>query len=386
MPDNPRLKLNSLGINKPPAQTRVIVAMSGGVDSSVTAAMLNDQGYEVIGLTMQLYDHGAAVNRKGACCAGRDIHDAKRIAAELDFPHYVLDYESFFKRQVINEFVDSYTNGYTPIPCIRCNERVKFKELLQTAKNLGADCLATGHYIKRLMGCDGPELHRAADLGKDQSYFLFTTTKEQLEYLRFPLGEIASKEETRKLALRYGLSIAQKPDSQDICFVPEGNYAELVRKYNPDALQPGYVVDMKDNILATHEGVSNFTIGQRRRLGVNHSTEPLYVVRLDSKNRRVVVGPRSALDTFKFTINNVNWLGDHAFDTREAWELDVKVRSTSKTIPAFVLPLPNKEALIELAEPEKAIAPGQACVFYASTGSRVLGGGWISRKAEHPVH
>jgi len=375
-----QIKANLLGFNKLPSQTRVVVAMSGGVDSSVTAAMLKAQGYEVIGLTMQLYDHGASVARKSACCAGRDIHDAKRIANEMDFPHYVLDYENFFKQQVINEFVESYTNGYTPIPCIRCNERVKFKELLQTAKKLDADCLATGHYIRRVEGVKGPELHRATDRDKDQSYFLFTTTRDQLEFLRFPLGEIESKEQTRNLAKQFGLSIADKPDSQDICFVPSGNYSELVKKHNPDALKPGEIVDLEDNVLAHHEGIAHFTIGQRRRLGIDHSPEPLYVVKLDPSKNKVIVGPRSALGTQSFTINNINWIGSEEFDSREYWDIKVRVRSTGLIIPAYVYPRSGKKAYVKLVKPERAVAPGQACVFYHPEESRILGGGWISRK------
>ena len=373
-------KKNSLGFEKKTEKTRVVVAMSGGVDSSVVAAKLHEENYEVIGITMQLYDHGSMIAKKGACCAGRDIHDARRIANEIGFPHYVLDYESYFKKQVIQEFVDSYTSGYTPIPCIRCNERVKFRELLDMAKSLDADCLATGHYIQRVASDHGVELHRAKDLTKDQSYFLFTTTKEQLDFLRFPLGEIESKSETRKLAQKYGLSVAQKPDSQDICFVPDGDYAKLVRQIKPQALRPGKIVDLEDNVLGEHEGISNFTIGQRRRLGINGFTEPLYVVKIDSTKAEVVVGPRSSLNTYDFEISDVNWLGDRPFEKTETFNVDVKVRSARSPTPAIVIPLGNNKAKIQLIDPELAVSPGQACVFYSQDSSRVFGGGWISKK------
>ena len=370
---------NELGFAKPPEDTRVVVAMSGGVDSSVVAAMLKHKGYEVIGLTMQLYDHGKMVSSSKTCCAGRDIHDAKRVADDMDFPHYVLNYESFFKQQVIDDFVSSYTSGHTPIPCIRCNERVKFKELLETAKNLGADCLATGHYIRRMNGNHGLELHRAIDRSKDQSYFLFTTTMEQLDFLRFPLGDLESKEVTRNLAKQLKLPIAQKPDSQDICFVPDGDYTKLVKNYKPDALQPGEIIDLNGKVLAHHNGIANFTIGQRRRLGIDYSPNPLYVVKLDPSNHRVIVGPRNALDTHAFKLSKVNWLGNQVFGSKDCWEIMVKVRSTSNIVPAFVTPLPNNEAKIELSNPERAVAPGQACVFYHTNNTQVLGGGWISK-------
>lgn len=354
--------------------------MSGGVDSSVVAAKLHEENYEVIGITMQLYDHGSMIAKKGACCAGRDIHDARRIADEIGFPHYILDYESYFKQQVIQEFVESYTNGYTPIPCIRCNERVKFRELLDMAKSLDADCLATGHYIHRVVGKNGVELHRAKDLTKDQSYFLFTTTREQLNFLRFPLGEMNSKSETRDLARKYGLAVAQKPDSQDICFVPDGDYARLVKRIKPEALKPGNIVDLEGNVLGTHEGISHFTIGQRRGLGISGFSEPQYVVRIDSSNAEVIVGPQSALSTYDFEISNVNWLGDLPFEEEDSINVDVKVRSTRTPAPAFVIPLSETKAKIQLIDPELAVSPGQACVFYSQDSSRVLGGGWISRK------
>ncbi|MGB5868980.1 MAG: tRNA 2-thiouridine(34) synthase MnmA, partial [Albidovulum sp.] len=269
--------INSLGFAKPPAETRVVVAMSGGVDSSVVAAVLKDQGYDVVGVTLQLYDHGAALAKKGACCAGQDIHDARRVAEAMGFPHYVLDYENMFREAVIDEFADAYLAGATPVPCIRCNERVKFKDLLGTAGDLGADCMATGHYIQRKVGAAGAELHCAADANRDQSYFLFSTTPEQLDYLRFPLGHLVSKAETRALAAKYGLSVADKPDSQDICFVPDGNYAAVIEKLRPGAADPGEIVDMDGQVLGTHRGVIHYTIGQRRGLGVGGTGDPIYV-------------------------------------------------------------------------------------------------------------
>ncbi|MGR3572694.1 tRNA 2-thiouridine(34) synthase MnmA [Brevirhabdus sp.] len=371
--------LNSLGFAKPPAQTRVVVAMSGGVDSSVVAAMLADEGYDVIGVTLQLYDHGAALAKKGACCAGRDIHDARRVAEEMGFPHYVLDYENVFRDAVIDEFADSYLAGATPVPCIRCNERVKFKDLLNTARELDADCMATGHYIQRKSGPGGAELHSAADAARDQSYFLFSTTSEQLEYLRFPLGHLASKAETRALAARYGLSVADKPDSQDICFVPDGNYAKVIEKLRPGAADPGQIVDTEGTILGEHRGVIHYTVGQRRGLGIGGMSDPLYVVRLDVEKRHVIVGPRSMLATRSVPLREINWLGDAPLDSRAEWHLDVKVRSTRPPVPAIVRPLSPTEAQVELLSPEQGISPGQACVFYDPDSSRIFGGGWIWR-------
>lgn len=369
----------SLGFLKAPTETRVAVAMSGGVDSSVVAAMMAEEGFEVIGLTMQLYDHGAALAKKGACCAGADIHDARRVAAAMGFAHYVLDYENLFREAVMDEFADAYLAGATPIPCIRCNERVKFQDLMHLARDLDADCLATGHYIRRLDGPNGPELHRAADPGKDQSYFLFTTTREQLDYLRFPLGGIETKAETRAMAARYGLAVADKPDSQDICFVPEGRYTDVIEKLRPGASQPGEVVHLDGRVLGEHSGVLNYTIGQRRGLGIA-SGEPLYVVKLDAETRRVIVGPRDALGASEVRLHQINWLGDGDFrDAPEGgWEMAVKVRSTRPPKPARVIPGKNGTAVAMLSEPEDGVAPGQACVFYATEGTRVLGGGWIT--------
>ncbi|NOD96191.1 tRNA 2-thiouridine(34) synthase MnmA [Ruegeria sp. HKCCD6228] len=371
--------LNSLGFAKPPSETRVVVAMSGGVDSSVVAAYLADQGYDVVGVTLQLYDHGAALAKKGACCAGIDIHDARRVAEERGFPHYVLDYENIFKDAVIDEFADSYLAGATPVPCIRCNERVKFKDLLETARDLEADCMATGHYIQRKMGANGPELHSAEDANRDQSYFLFSTTPEQLNFLRFPLGHLPSKDATREMAAQYGLSVADKPDSQDICFVPDGNYASVIEKLRPGAAEPGEIVHADGRVLAQHNGVIHYTIGQRRGLGIGGLSEPLYVVKLDVDKKQVVVGPKEMLATRVVPVREINWLGDEPFSSRDEWHLSVKVRSTRPPREAIIRPLSDTTAEVELLTPEEGISPGQACVFYANEGSRVFGGGWIWR-------
>jgi tRNA-specific 2-thiouridylase len=369
---------NALGFDKSPKDTRVVVAMSGGVDSSVVAAELAAQGYDVIGITLQLYDHGAALAKKGACCAGSDIHDARRVAEKLNFPHYVLDYENSFRESVIDDFAKSYLAGATPIPCIRCNERIKFKDLLETAIDLDADCMATGHYIQRKNGINGAELHMAADHQRDQSYFLFSTTAKQLDYLRFPLGSLASKAETRALAAKYGLDVANKPDSQDICFVPDGNYAAVIEKLHPGAAQPGKIIDQNDNILGTHNGVINYTIGQRRGLGIGGLEEPLYVVKLDVDRKLVIVGPKELLATRQVSLKEVNWLGDIPLMTKSTWEIRAKVRSTRPPRDAVLRPISNTEAIVELIAAEEGIAPGQACVFYGQDSSRVLGGGWIS--------
>ncbi len=381
MLDGGTSSMNSLGLAKPPAETRVVVAMSGGVDSSVVAAMLAAEGYDVVGVTLQLYDHGAALARKGACCAGRDIHDARRVAETMGFPHYVLDYENRFRESVVDEFADAYLAGATPVPCIRCNQRVKFRDLLETARDLDADCMATGHYVRRLVGPGGPELHRAADPARDQSYFLFATTPAQLDFLRFPLGSLASKAETRALAARHGLTVADKPDSQDICFVPDGDYAGVIRKLRPGAAEPGEIVHLDGQVLGRHEGVIHYTVGQRRGLGIGGGGEPLFVLRLDPDRRRVVVGPRSALATRSVQVAEVNWLGDGDFEAAPegGWEIAVKVRSTRPPKPARLRPLGAACARVELLGAEEGVAPGQACVFYAPDGDRVLGGGWITR-------
>ena len=370
-------ELNSLGFAKSPSDTRVVVAMSGGVDSSVVAAQLADEGYDVVGVTLQLYDHGAALAKKGACCAGIDIHDARRVADEMNFPHYVLDYENIFKDAVIDEFADSYLAGATPVPCIRCNERVKFKDLLETAKDLNADCMATGHYIQRKIGLKGPELHCAEDANRDQSYFLFSTTPEQLDFLRFPIGHLHSKAATRALASKYGLPVADKPDSQDICFVPNGNYASVIEKLRPGAAEPGDIVHVDGRVLGKHDGVIHYTIGQRRGLGIGGLSDPLYVVRLDVDAKHVVVGPKELLATRIVPVREINWLGDDPFTSRSEWHLSVKVRSTRPPREAIIRPQSNTTAEVELLTPEEGVSPGQACVFYDPNGSRIFGGGWI---------
>ncbi len=364
---------NSLGLDGAPAECRVVVAMSGGVDSSVTAAVLKAQGYDVVGITLQLYDHGEAVRKKGACCAGQDIHDARRVAERLDMPHYVLDYEQRFRDAVMADFADTYLNGETPIPCVRCNERVKFRDLLDTARDLGAEALATGHYVRRFDGPTGAELHRAIDPDRDQSYFLFATTREQLDFLRFPLGGL-HKSETRALASKLGLSVADKPDSQDICFVPTGKYTNVIERLRPGAAEPGEIVHVDGRVLGRHEGIIHFTVGQRRGLGIALG-DPVFVVGVDAATRRVIVGPREALLTRRIALREVNWLGDGAIDGTLC---AVKVRSTRPPVPGRLIEKDGAVSVV-LDEPEEGVAPGQAAVFYAgSEASRVLGGGWIT--------
>lgn len=352
---------------------RVVVAMSGGVDSSVVAALLAQQSLDVVGVTLQLYDHGAAVNRKGACCAGQDIHDARRVAERLGIAHYVLDYEDRFRRAVIEDFAESYTRGETPIPCVRCNQRIKFGDLLDLTRELGADLLATGHYVRRVDAVEGAEIHRAADERRDQSYFLFATTREQLAQLSFPLGGMP-KEQVRDIARELGLLVADKPDSQDICFVPQGRYSDVVRKLRPHASEPGEVVDSDGRVLGNHSGVINFTVGQRRGLGLSGNGEPLFVNRIDAANRRVIVAPRDSLRTKTFSLSDVNWLGPPG---AESVSCSVKVRSTRPPAPAEVQLAGDGSATVRLRDGEDAVAPGQACVFYETGGTRMLGGGWI---------
>lgn len=368
-----------LGLGGRPSDHLVAVAMSGGVDSSAVAGMLVEVGYRVAGFTLQLYDHGAAIAKKGACCAGQDIHDARRVAARLGIAHYVLDYETRFREQVMAPFAASYLTGETPIPCVLCNRTVKFADLLGMSRDLGAAALVTGHYVRRVQGASGAELHRAADPTRDQSYFLFGTTKDQLARLHFPLGD-KPKAETRAIAGRLGLAVASKPDSQDICFVPGGRYAEVVRKLRPEADAPGEIVDLAGKVVGRHKGIVDFTIGQRKGLGLgatSDGSEPSYVVRLEPATRRVVVGPKSALAASRVTLRDLNWLGDTPIP-EDGLAVEVKLRSASPAAAARVFATDNG-AVLRLDEPQHGISPGQAGVLYA--GDRVLGGGWIQDAA-----
>jgi tRNA-specific 2-thiouridylase len=372
--------LNSLDLEGRPQDTRVVVAMSGGVDSSVTAALLKAEGYDVVGVTLQLYDHGAAIHRKGACCAGNDIHDARMVADRIGIPHYVLDYERRFKEAVIDRFAASYVAGETPVPCVDCNMAIKFKDLLDTARELNAEVLATGHYVASRAMPDGSRaLYRAKEEERDQSYFLFGTTGAQLEHLRFPLGDLG-KAQTRALARQFGLAVADKHDSQDICFVPTGRYTDLIERLKPDAATAGDIVDLDGKVLGRHEGIIHFTVGQRRGLKIAGAS-PLYVVALDAATQRVVVGPREALTVRRIALRDVNWIGDGTLDrVLDAGRLEVfvKVRSTRAPQAAF-LSAGAGGYEIELVEGEDGVSPGQACVFYDSAQgqARVLGGGFI---------
>jgi tRNA-uridine 2-sulfurtransferase len=378
MQDNPNI---SEALADLPAGARVVVAMSGGVDSSVCAAICKEAGFDVVGITLQLYDHGEMLRRKGACCAGVDIHDAKRVAAQLGIAHYVLDYESKFKESVIDDFVDTYLSGATPVPCIRCNQTVKFVDLLATAKDLGAVAMVTGHYVQREVNAGKAEMHRAVDGRRDQSYFLFTTTNEQLEFLRFPLGGLADKEETRAIAMRHGLAIADKPDSQDICFVPNGDYASVIDKLRPDASEPGDIVDRDGNVLGQHNGIIHFTIGQRRGIGIG-GHDPLYVTRLDPAKRHVIVGSREDLLCAEVPVGEMNWLIDPP-KAGERLRVEARIRSTRPPEPATIEAMADGTVIVEMDEPEAGVSPGQACVFY--DGERVIGGGWIKKQAEAEI-
>ncbi len=375
----PCLDPASFGLSGLPRDHRIVVAMSGGVDSSLAAALVARAGYETVGITLQLYDHGASTARKGACCAGQDIMDARRVADALSIPHYVLNYESRFRRSVIDDFAQSYMAGETPIPCVRCNQTVKFSDLLATARDLGASALVTGHYVRSRPGPQGWEMLQATDAGRDQSYFLFATKQEQLNFLRFPLGPL-QKSETRALAAKLELPVAAKPDSQDICFAPSGDYASVIRKMHPESAEPGEIVHADGRSLGTHDGIINFTVGQRKGLGVA-AGEPLFVIRIEAASRRVIVGPRELLRTVLLKLRDVNWIGGGALENAVAQELAffVKVRSTQAPRPARFAG-GNDSVCVELADGEYGVAAGQACVFYdgGEGAARVLGGGFIA--------
>ena len=367
--------LNSIGINKKPSNTKVVVAMSGGVDSSTVAGMMKKDGYEVIGITLKLYDEAKEVAKSKQCCSGQDIMDAKRVAQKLDIEHKILYYQNKFKQGVIDNFVDSYLKGETPIPCVQCNQTVKFKDLFEVSKDLNADALITGHYVKSVTSNNNTNMYRAIDENRDQSYFLFNTTRKQLDYLRFPLGSL-HKNETREIAKKLDLNVANKPDSQDICFVPGGDYASVIQKFRPGSFQKGNIKDLKGNVIGVHDGIINFTIGQRKGIKVSDK-EALYVIRINSEKNEIIVGPKEYLGKKNIVLKNINLLADkEEFNS----SIFVKVRSTGKLLEANVHLSEQNGANVNLKNPEDGISPGQACVFYNqdSIGFKVLGGGWIS--------
>ncbi|KAF8818866.1 tRNA 2-thiouridine(34) synthase MnmA [Rickettsia endosymbiont of Cardiosporidium cionae] len=353
----------------------IVVAMSGGVDSSTVAAMLHELGHHVVGITLQLYDHStSSSNRKSGCCAGQDVYDAKSVASKIGIAHYVLNYENNFKKTVIDDFIDTYNNGMTPIPCIQCNQNIKFKDLLTFAQKLGATALATGHYVRKIKNNNLLELHKAVDNKKDQSYFLFNITQKQLEYLEFPLGNI-TKEQTRNLALKYGLSVADKAESQDICFIPGGNYRELLYKVQKNTVNKGKILHIDGYELGQHNGIANYTIGQRRGISIAFPY-PLYVIKIDSKLNRIYVGPESALLKNSFLINKINLI--KKLPSKTEIKVSVKIRHNTEEMPALISVESDDEIKVTLYNKAKAITPGQACVIYQ--GTEILGGGWITKK------
>ncbi len=367
--------INSLGINKPKKKTKIVVAMSGGVDSSVVAGLMKEEGYDVTGITLKLYDDAKPSKEGRQCCAGQDILDAKRVSEQLNIKHEILYYQKKFKKEVIDNFIDSYSSGETPIPCVQCNQTVKFRDLFKYSKDLKADALITGHYIKRVQSNGKSAMYRAKDFTRDQSYFLFSTSQEQLDFLRFPLGDI-EKIETRKIAKKLNLNVAEKPDSQDICFVPNGDYSSVIKKFKPDSFNPGNIVDLKGNFVGNHDGIINYTVGQRRGIKIA-GKEPLYVIKINHDNNTIVVGPKSALKINKLILRDLNILGDK---NELSKVINVKVRSTGKLLKAKIKLVSNK-AEVNILDGENGISPGQACVFYLKdqAGDKVLGGGWIDK-------